>query len=113
MEDLPKELVDKVFEAIEVAKATGKISKGTNETTKQIERGVAKLVAVAKDVSPPEITMHIPMLCEEKGVLCVQVPTKEELGAAAGLEVGTASVTIIQEGEAKDILKEISSKLKK
>ncbi len=113
MEDLPKDLVDKVFEAIEVAKATGKVSKGTNETTKQIERGNAKLVAIAKDVSPPEITMHIPMLCEEKEVVCVQVPTKEELGAAAGLEVGTSSVTITQEGEAKDLVKEIISKLKK
>ncbi len=113
MEDLSKELVDKVFEAIEVAKATGKVSKGTNETTKQIERGNAKLVAIAKDVSPPEITMHIPLLCEEKGVACVQVPTKEELGAAAGIDVGTASVTITQEGEAKDLVKEIVSKVKK
>jgi len=113
MEDLPKELVDKVFEAIEVAKATGKLKKGTNETTKAIERGTAKLVAVAKDVTPPEITMHIPMLCEEKGIVCVQVPTKEELGASAGIDVGTASVTIIQEGEAKDLVKEIVSKVKK
>jgi len=113
MEDLPKELVDKVFEAIEVAKATGKLKKGTNETTKAIERGTAKLVAVAKDVTPPEITMHIPMLCEEKGIVCVQVPTKEELGASAGIDVGTASVTIIQEGEAKDLIKEIISKVKK
>ena len=113
MEDLPKELVDKVFEAIEVAKATGKLKKGTNETTKAIERGTAKLVAVAKDVTPPEITMHIPMLCEEKGIVCVQVPTKEELGASAGIDVGTASVTIIQEGEAKDLVKEIISKVKK
>lgn len=113
MEDLSKELIDKVFEAIEVAKATGKIKKGTNETTKAIERGTAKLVAIAKDVSPPEITMHIPLLCEEKNIVCVQVPTKEELGASAGIDVGTSSVTIIQEGEAKDLVKEIISKIKK
>ena len=113
MEDLSKELIDKVFEAIEVAKATGKIKKGTNETTKAIERGTAKLVVVAKDVTPPEIIMHIPLLCEEKGVVCVQVPTKEELGAAAGIDVGTSSVTIVQEGESKDIIKEIISKVKK
>ena len=58
--EAPKELVDKVYEAIEVAKATGKIRKGTNEATKVIEKGQAKLVAIAKDVNPPEITMHIP-----------------------------------------------------
>jgi large subunit ribosomal protein L7Ae len=107
-----KEVQDKVFEAIEIAKATGKIKKGTNEITKAIERGTAKLVAIAKDVSPPEIVMHLPLLAKEKGVLCVEVSTKEELGAAAGLDVGTASVAIINEGDGKAVLKEIMSKTK-
>ena len=37
-----KEL-DRIYEAVEVAKATGKIRKGTNETTKAVEKGEAKL----------------------------------------------------------------------
>ena len=111
--EAPKELVDKVYEAIEVAKATGKIRKGTNEATKVIEKGQAKLVAIAKDVSPPEITMHIPLLSEEKNVPCVQVPSKEELGAAAGLDVGTGAVVIVIEGESKQLIKEISEQIKK
>ena len=108
-----KELADKVYEAIEVAKATGKIRKGTNEATKVIEKGLAKFVAIAKDVNPPEITMHIPLLAEEKGVPCVQVPSKEELGTVAGLDVPTGSVAIVQEGEAKGIIKDILDKIKK
>jgi len=52
--EVPKELVDKIYEVIETAKTTGKVIKGTNETTKAIERGKAKLVVIAKDVSPPE-----------------------------------------------------------
>ena len=107
-----KEVIDKVYEAIEVAKTTGKIRKGTNETTKVIEKGTAKLVVIAKDISPPEITMHIPLLAQEKGVPCVQVPSKEELGAAAGLDVPTGSVAIVQEGEAKQLIKEISESMK-
>ena len=111
--EAPKELVDKVYEAIEVAKATGKIRKGTNEATKVIEKGQAKLVAIAKDVNPPEITMHIPLLAEEKGVPCIQVPSKEELGAASGVDVPTGSVAIVQEGEAKQLIKEITDRMKK
>ena len=53
---------EKVLEAIEVAKATGKLRRGTNETTKAIERGTAKLVVVAKDITPPEIVIHLPIL---------------------------------------------------
>ena len=110
--EAPKELIDKVYEAIEVAKATGKIRKGTNEATKLIEKGIAKLVVIAKDVSPAEITMHIPLLAEEKNIPCVQVPSKEELGAAAGVDVPTASVIIVNEGDAKNLIKEISEKMK-
>ena len=110
LEELSKDMVEKVYEAVEVAKATGKIRKGTNEATKALEKGAAKLVVIAKDVSPPEITMHIPLLAEEKNVVCVQVPSKEELGAAAGIDKGAASIAIVQEGEAKEVLKEIIQK---
>lgn len=110
LEELSKELVDRVYEAVEVAKATGKLRKGTNESTKAIEKGDAKLVVVAKDVSPPEIVMHLPLLSEEKNVACVQVPSKEELGAAAGIDKGASSVTIVLEGESKNIIKEIIQK---
>lgn len=107
-----KEVIDKVLEAIEVAKATGKIKKGTNEVTKAIERGTAKLVAYAKDITPPEIVMHLPLLAKEKGIICVQVPNKEELGASAGIDVPTAAVAVTNEGEAKNIIKEIAAKVK-
>ncbi|MBI5398052.1 50S ribosomal protein L7ae [Candidatus Woesearchaeota archaeon] len=103
-----KEMIERVYEAIEVAKRTGKIKKGTNEVTKALEKGQAKLVAVASDVNPPEIVMHLPLLAKEKDVLCVTVGTKEELGAAAGLTVPTVSVAIVQEGEAKKILKDVA-----
>jgi len=98
---------DKVYEAIELAKSSGKLRKGANEVTKALEKGQAKLVAIAKDVNPKEIVMHIPLLAKEKGVPCFEVPSKEELGAAAGVTIGTAAVVIVQEGEAKNIIKEL------
>jgi len=92
------------YEIVEIARKTGKIEKGTNEVTKAIERSAAKLVVIADDVQPKEITQHIPFLCKEKGIPCVNVDSKQKLGAAAGLNVSTASVAIIDAGEAiKDI----------
>lgn len=100
--------VESVYEAVEKARTSGKIKKGTNETTKVVEKGIAKLVVVAEDVSPKEITMHLAPLCKEKGVPYVSVPSKAELGAAAGLPVATVCVAIVQEGDAKDIIKNLS-----
>ena len=107
------DLADKILEAIEVAKKSGKIRTGTNEGTKAIEKGQAKAVAVAKDASPKEIVMHIPVLCREKGIPCIEVSTKEELGVAAGIGVPTASVAIVQEGDAKNLIKELIAASKK
>ncbi|MEK6936959.1 MAG: 50S ribosomal protein L7Ae [Nanoarchaeota archaeon] len=106
-EESPKELTKKAIEAVEVAKKTGKIKKGINEVTKSIERGITKLVVIAKDVNPKEVVMHLPALCEEKKVPLVIVSSKSELGAAAGIEVGTSAVAVTKEGDSKDLIKEI------
>ncbi len=98
---------EQAYEAIELARKTGSIKKGSNEVTKAIERGTAKLVVSAKDIQPPEVVMHLSLLCKEKDVKYVEVDSKEQLGAAAGLPVSTAAVAITVEGEAKDVIKQI------
>ncbi|MBI2148287.1 50S ribosomal protein L7ae [Candidatus Woesearchaeota archaeon] len=110
--NVPKEIVDKIYEVLDIVKKTGKIKKGTNEVTKAIERGTAKLVVVAQDTNPKEIIMHLPTLCEEKNIPLVPIPKREELGEAAGLSLPTASIAVIQEGDAKQAIKELTSKLK-
>lgn len=97
---------DSAYEIIEVAKNSGKIKKGSNEVTKALEKGHAKFVVVAKDTSPKEIIMHLPLLAKEKNVPCVEVDSKDELGAAAGIAKGTAAVAVVQEGEAKKLIAE-------
>ena len=97
---------EKAYQAVELANKSGKIKKGINEVTKIVEKGKAKLVVFAGDVSPKEIVMHLPMICKEKKVPCVEVPSRAELGAAAGLPVGTVAVVVLEAGEAKDIVKE-------
>ena len=98
---------DLALQAIEVAKNSGKIKKGTNEVTKALEKGTAKLVVFAKDTQPAEIVMHLPILAKEKGIPCVEVDSREELGAAAGLALSTSAVAIVAEGESKKIIAQI------
>jgi large subunit ribosomal protein L7Ae len=90
-----------VYELVEKARKTGKVEKGTNEVTKAIERGTAKLVAYGADVSPKEIVQHLPILCKEKNIPCVEADKKDKLGIAVGIGVGCASVAIINAGDAE------------
>ncbi|MAG38192.1 50S ribosomal protein L7ae [Candidatus Pacearchaeota archaeon] len=92
------------YSIVEKARKTGKIDKGTNEATKAVELGVAKLVVYAADVEPKEIVQHFPALCKEKGIPCVEVDSKEKLGVAVGIPVSSAAVAVVQAGESeKDI----------
>lgn len=92
------------YQIVEKARKTGKIEKGTNEVTKAIERGTAKLVVFASDVEPKEIVQHLPLLCKEKGIKCAEVDSRQKLGIAVGIQVPASSVAIIESGDAeKDI----------
>lgn len=102
-----KELKEKQLDLLEKVRKTGKIRIGINETTKAIERGQAKLVMIAEDVNPREIVMHLPVLCEEKKIPYSYINTKKELGEKVGIEVGTASVAITDEGGTKKELDEV------
>ncbi len=109
--EIAKDLTDKIYEAVEIANNTGKLRKGVNETTKCIERGLAKMVILATDVTPEEVVMHLPVICNEKKVLCVEVPSKLELGKAAGLDVATSSIAIEETGDSKKLIEDITRKL--
>ncbi|MFP4632014.1 MAG: 50S ribosomal protein L7Ae [Halobacteriota archaeon] len=108
--EVPEELQERSLDALETARDTGRVKKGTNEATKAIERGEADLVLIAEDVQPEEIVMHLPALCDEKGVPFVYVGQQDELGHAVGIEVGTAAAAIVDSGEASDDVEDIAEK---
>jgi len=111
--ETPKEIVDKLVNITSIAKDTGSIRKGINEATKAAESGKAQIVIIAEDVDPEEIVMHIPDLCEEKGVAYAYLPTKLDLGKAAGLSVSCAAIAIINAGAAKESLNDVLARLGK
>ncbi|MGC8546918.1 MAG: 50S ribosomal protein L7Ae [Thermoplasmata archaeon] len=109
--ETPEEIRNKALQLVEVASETGKIRKGTNEVTKVIERGEAKLVVIAEDVQPPEVVLHIPLLCEEKGIPYLYVQKKDDLGQKVKLK-SSAAIAIMEPGNGKQLLEELGEKFK-
>jgi large subunit ribosomal protein L7Ae len=109
--EIPKEVADAAYEALQIANNTGSVRKGTNETTKAVERGQAKLVVIAEDVDPPEVVAHLPILCEEHKIPYIFVPNKRKLGTSAGIDVPAAAACITVVGDAVALIKEISSRI--
>lgn len=111
--DVPGEVIDATYEALQIASETGNVRRGTNETTKAVERGRAKLVVIAEDVDPPEVVAHLPILCDERKISYVFVPSKVKLGSSTGIHVYAAAVCIVEAGDAEALVKEISSRVEK
>jgi large subunit ribosomal protein L7Ae len=94
-------MAKETYEIAEKAAKTGKVDRGVNEVTKAVERGIAKMVIVASDTDPKELTAHLPILCEEKKIVFAEVDSKEKLGIASGINRPTAAIAILEAGEAK------------
>ncbi len=108
---VPEELKAKQAGLLEKIAKSGKVRIGANEATKAAERGVAKLIVIAEDVSPPEIVMHLPLICREKNIPYSYVSTKKGLGQYVGLEVGTAAIAVLDEGDTKKDFADFTKKL--
>jgi len=63
--------------------------------TKTLNRGISEFIVAAADTEPLEILLHLPLLCEDKNVPYVFVPSKVALGRACGVSraVIAASIT--------------------
>jgi large subunit ribosomal protein L7Ae len=109
--EVSKEIADAAYEALQISAKTGAVRKGTNETTKAVERAHAKLVVIAEDVDPPEVVAHLPLLCEEKKIPYIFVPSRGKIGDAIGIDVPAASACIVREGEAAGLVKEIIARV--
>ncbi|MFA5236446.1 MULTISPECIES: 50S ribosomal protein L7Ae [unclassified Methanoregula] len=109
--EAPEELQNKALEALEVARDTGKIKKGSNEATKAIERSAALLVLIGADVEPAEIVMHLAPLCDEKKIPYIFINKQNDIGAASGLDVGSAAAAIVKPGKAKEVIEDLAKQL--
>ncbi len=88
------------FSVIQKSQESGSVRIGINEVTKAVERGQAKIVFTANDVSPAEILAHIPVICKEMGIVCASIGNKAELGSSVGIK-STTAVAIVDGGSAK------------
>jgi len=71
------------------------LKRGANEATKALNRGIAEFVVMAADAEPIEILLHLPLLCEDKNVPYVFVPSKHGLGRACGISRAVIALSVI------------------
>jgi len=102
------DLTNSILELVQQACQYKQLKKGANEATKTLNRGVSEFIVLTADTEPLEILLHLPLLCEEKNVPYVFVPSKAALGRACNVSrpVISASVTT---SESKELQSQINT----
>ncbi|CAH8480530.1 unnamed protein product [Schistosoma mattheei] len=88
------ELTNKIIELVKQASSYKQLKKGANEATKALNRGKAEFIVMAADIDPLEIVLHLPLLCEDKNVPYVFIPSQMALGRACGVSRSVAAVAV-------------------
>ena len=124
-------LTNKILDVVQLASHHAQLKKGANEATKTLNRGICEfiimtvrgvycfhlsvLIMLQADTEPIEILLHLPLLCEDKNVPYVFVPSKTALGRACGVSrpVIAASVTTNQATDLNASINQIKLEIEK
>jgi len=88
-------LAETILELVQQATNYKQVKKGANEATKTLNRGISELIVLAEDAEPLAILLHLPLLCEDKNVPYVFVPSRAALGRACGVSRSVIAASIL------------------
>lgn len=108
-------LSNQLMELVQQASNYKQLKKGANEATKTLNRGISEFIIMAGDTEPIEILLHLPLLCEDKNVPYVFVPSKIALGRACGVSrpVIAASITSNEGSQLKPQIQKMKDAIEK
>jgi len=110
-----EDLTNSILDLVQQAGQYKQLKKGANEATKTLNRGIAEFVVLTADTEPLEILLHLPLLCEEKNVPYVFIPSKAALGRACNVsrQVIACSVTTSEARELQSQIRNIKLAIEK
>jgi U4/U6 small nuclear ribonucleoprotein SNU13 len=106
-------LTQRIIGIVQQASHYRQLKKGVNEATKTLNRGISEFIVMAADTEPLEMLLHLRLLCEDKKVPYVFVPSKIALGRACGYRraVTAVSVTSNEASSLQDQIRTIKDKI--
>jgi len=90
------DILKEVLDIVQQASTQKQLRKGANEATKTLNRGKSELIVMAGDALPIEILLNLPLLCEDKNVPYIFVPSKVALGRACGVSRSVIACSIVK-----------------
>ncbi|KAM8834825.1 H/ACA ribonucleoprotein complex subunit 2-like protein [Synchiropus splendidus] len=89
-----RKLSKKLYKCVKKAAKVKNIRRGVKEVQKFINKGERGVVVLAGDTLPIDVYCHLPVMCEDRNLPYVYVPSKVDLGSSAGSKRPTCVILI-------------------
>jgi len=89
-----KKTTKKLHKLVKKATSSKCVKRGVKEVVKALRKGEKGFCIIAGDISPIDVVTHLPMMCEDRDIPYYYVPSKHDLGAAAGTKRPTSCILV-------------------
>ncbi|KAF5292586.1 hypothetical protein FQA39_LY13919 [Lamprigera yunnana] len=108
-----KKLTKKCYKLLKKAgKHKTYVRNGLKDVQKRIRKGERGIVFFAGDVSPIDIMVHLPGVCEDKDIPYCYTPSRADLGAVLGLKRGSLLALVREKEDYKELYDELHQEIK-
>ncbi|XP_069507654.1 H/ACA ribonucleoprotein complex subunit 2 [Ambystoma mexicanum] len=90
----PRKLCKRVYKLVKKACKQKQIRRGVKEVQKFLNKGEKGILVLAGDTQPIEVYCHLPIMCEDRSIPYVYIPSKLDLGLAAGSKRPTCVILV-------------------
>ena len=88
----------KVHKLVKKASQAKCVRRGVKEVVKALRKGEKGFCVIAGDISPIDVVSHLPIMCEDRQIPYIYVPSKQDLGAAASTKRPTSCILVNPKG---------------
>jgi H/ACA ribonucleoprotein complex subunit 2 len=89
-----KKTTKKLHKLVKKASAAKFVRRGVKEVVKALRKGSKGFCIIAGDISPIDVVVHLPIMCEDRQIPYFYVPSKTDLGAAASTKRPTSCILV-------------------
>nr|ALS04174.1 H/ACA ribonucleoprotein complex subunit 2-like protein [Acartia pacifica]ALS04175.1 H/ACA ribonucleoprotein complex subunit 2-like protein [Acartia pacifica] len=102
----------KVYKLIKKSsKQKNYLRSGLKDVQRRIRKGESGIVVFAGDVTPLDVMIHMPGVCEDKQIPYVYTPSRMDLGAAMGVKRGCLMMLVRKHDDYQDLYDEVTNEI--
>ncbi|XP_023330004.1 H/ACA ribonucleoprotein complex subunit 2-like protein [Eurytemora carolleeae] len=108
-----KKFAKKIYKLIKKgSKQKTFVRSGLKDVQSRIRKGERGIVIFAGDVTPVDVMIHMPGVCEDLDIPYVYTPSRTDLGSAMGVKRGCLMMLVREHADYKDLYDEVNKEIK-